>query len=785
VIVGSGRRRASSALFVATIMAASGAVMLGAPAAARGMPDERGTVRTVTVDRWVPTGLVPVGAPFVATAEAPDAGEPAPVAPRVLLRTIVPATDAAAVSSGPVLLVAEHSPQNQWDAWTANGFAVAHLRLPTAEDGCIDRGGPADLAAMKAALAFLDGSGPGFADRAGTVEAEPEFSDHRVAAVGDAGGGSPLMLGASGVSAVVATNAVVSGYDQQGWLAARPSSAPDPECVGVAPRSSVPATEPWWRLRDHLPRKGYAAPTLVVQSLGADADVAPAQGIAAAAALGRLGVPAELHLLTAGASVVDADSAIDAWLSRFVLDPPATGPDHPMPGTAAPAVLHRGTDVENLAQGPYPDAEPAGLSGTDRGALAVGLPAAAELALPLRTDPLAADLDVAGAPVVTARFSSPANLHLDLIESDGTTTGLARGTVEWAAAEPQQVTLSALDVRIPVGSRLQVSVVGDQAGVIADLTVDIPVRGGVAALTQALPADVESTATSTPATASSPAASPSPTRTSVPAAPTVSTSTAARATPASATPAPAPSTLDSQSADPESTPSTPPAASPDQSATTTDEPVGEPPTSTASIDSSSVEPSASPPTVSPAPNAQSPMASSPVLPSPIVPTSMGGGLEPPGPAWADRGSQVDVPRVLSMSIEDRSDPVDLQDVALRGVDTAANGRLHPVRVLDPGVRPWNLTGQVSDFRSAGGTILADNLGWRPTVTSELGQRGSVEAGPSVSPGSGSGLGAARVLCSGAASDQPAIAMCGGELRLGVPGSARPGEYTALLTLTLI
>jgi hypothetical protein len=178
-----------------------------------------------------------------------------------------------------------------------------------------------------------------------------------------------------------------------------------------------------------------------------------------------------------------------------------------------------------------------------------------------------------------------------------------------------------------------------------------------------------------------------------------------------------------------------------------------------------------------------PVAVDPGLPR--TPTVGPSTLTLPGWTRAPQERRVNrAPTVLSMVI-DSGDPVSLRAVDLRGVDTTATGSLRPVRVLDPGSRSWNLVGQVSDFSSGSATIVADNLGWRPTVHTEWGASHAIEAGPAAAPGDGTGLGDARVLCSGRPGSQPAIASCSGELRLGIPGTTRSGEYTALLTLTLI
>lgn len=137
-------------------------------------------------------------------------------------------------------------------------------------------------------------------------------------------------------------------------------------------------------------------------------------------------------------------------------------------------------------------------------------------------------------------------------------------------------------------------------------------------------------------------------------------------------------------------------------------------------------------------------------------------------------------------------PVSLAPVTLNGVDQVATGELHPVQVVDSrGTSAgWDLTGQVSDFTSGQGTILAKNLGWRPaastyvgTLPTAEGEGSIVHAGHTAAPGSG--LGAPMTLCGSAVGQSSGSFTCSGGLDLGIPGSARLGTYTGVLTMTLI
>ncbi|QEO13970.1 Xaa-Pro dipeptidyl-peptidase [Agromyces intestinalis] len=146
---------------------------------------------------------------------------------------------------------------------------------------------------------------------------------------------------------------------------------------------------------------------------------------------------------------------------------------------------------------------------------------------------------------------------------------------------------------------------------------------------------------------------------------------------------------------------------------------------------------------------------------------------------------------LSMAVSS-ADPIALDAVALTGVDQSTSGALHPVRVVDSRgtAAGWDLTGQVSDFTSGSGVILAENLGWSPAASVETGGLPTVEdEAPIVAPGSvvepGAGLRAPLTLCTAGSGHSAGAFACSGGLELGVPGSTRSGTYTGVFTLTLI
>ncbi|QEO13971.1 peptidase [Agromyces intestinalis] len=146
---------------------------------------------------------------------------------------------------------------------------------------------------------------------------------------------------------------------------------------------------------------------------------------------------------------------------------------------------------------------------------------------------------------------------------------------------------------------------------------------------------------------------------------------------------------------------------------------------------------------------------------------------------------------LSMAVSS-TDPVVLEPVVLTGADQSTSGSLHAVRVSDSRgtAAGWNLTGQVSDFTSGTGVILAENLGWTPAASVETGGLPTVdEEAPVVTPGAGvapgAGLRAPLTLCAAGTGHSAGAFACSGGLELGVPGSTRSGTYTGVLTLTLI
>ena len=135
--------------------------------------------------------------------------------------------------------------------------------------------------------------------------------------------------------------------------------------------------------------------------------------------------------------------------------------------------------------------------------------------------------------------------------------------------------------------------------------------------------------------------------------------------------------------------------------------------------------------------------------------------------------------------------VALPAVDLTGVDQITSGALNTVTVTDSRgtSADWSLTGQVSDFTAAEGVIPAANLGWRPSASVVPGNNLPGGTAPAVTAGGarnpGAGLAEASALCGAKAGTNTGKFDCGAGLDLGIPGSTRGGDYSAVLTLTLI
>jgi hypothetical protein len=102
-----------------------------------------------------------------------------------------------------------------------------------------------------------------------------------------------------------------------------------------------------------------------------------------------------------------------------------------------------------------------------------------------------------------------------------------------------------------------------------------------------------------------------------------------------------------------------------------------------------------------------------------------------------------------------------------------------LRLANPG---WNVSGQLSNFSSTGGSLDGRYLGWTPNVvSSSAGQ--TVTAGAAV--GAGVGFTGGAPLGLAPAGQGRGTAVFGAGINLEIPTDTAPAEYSATLTLTAI
>ncbi|MHC0433409.1 DUF6801 domain-containing protein [Streptomyces sp. O3] len=135
----------------------------------------------------------------------------------------------------------------------------------------------------------------------------------------------------------------------------------------------------------------------------------------------------------------------------------------------------------------------------------------------------------------------------------------------------------------------------------------------------------------------------------------------------------------------------------------------------------------------------------------------------------------------TLSMIQAGDSVALSPVE-EGTGGSSTGDLHTVTVSDDrnGATGWSLTGKVTDFTGDAGAIGADQLGWTPSCETAPGSASTCV------PGTEGTVGTEGATLASA----PDAAQTGGEFAVGaglsldVPASAAPGDYSAVLTLTL-
>jgi surface-anchored protein len=152
-------------------------------------------------------------------------------------------------------------------------------------------------------------------------------------------------------------------------------------------------------------------------------------------------------------------------------------------------------------------------------------------------------------------------------------------------------------------------------------------------------------------------------------------------------------------------------------------------------------------------------------------------------------SELDGALVMSVDPDDRVVTMSPVELAATGDRLASTGELRPITVTDtrPAAPGWDASGSLGPFATADGDEFGSRFaGWTPTVASQAPGQGVV-AGPPVPTGfiSGLGLSGSARLASAPHGTGLGTAVLGAGLRLELPTETSPGQYRALLTLTVI
>jgi hypothetical protein len=161
-------------------------------------------------------------------------------------------------------------------------------------------------------------------------------------------------------------------------------------------------------------------------------------------------------------------------------------------------------------------------------------------------------------------------------------------------------------------------------------------------------------------------------------------------------------------------------------------------------------------------------------------------VDPPAGVSQQISTEVLVNGGLTISVADDTVVLPSPTLSPDGQSLVTGGALNEVTVADlrlanPG---WTVSGQLTDFTSAAGTLGGEHLGWAPDVVSQDASQ-NVTAGDLVAAGVGDGLTASSELGSAPAGAGRGTAVLGADLDLVAPTDTPPGVYTATLTLTVI
>jgi surface-anchored protein len=152
-------------------------------------------------------------------------------------------------------------------------------------------------------------------------------------------------------------------------------------------------------------------------------------------------------------------------------------------------------------------------------------------------------------------------------------------------------------------------------------------------------------------------------------------------------------------------------------------------------------------------------------------------------------SELDGALVMSVDPDDRVVTMSPVELAATGDRLASTGELRPITVTDtrPAAPGWDASGSLGPFTTVDGESFGSRFaGWTPTVAAQAPGQGVV-AGPPVPTGfeSGTGLDGSARLAGAPDGIGLGTAVLGAGLRLELPTQTPPGQYQALLTLTVI
>jgi hypothetical protein len=139
---------------------------------------------------------------------------------------------------------------------------------------------------------------------------------------------------------------------------------------------------------------------------------------------------------------------------------------------------------------------------------------------------------------------------------------------------------------------------------------------------------------------------------------------------------------------------------------------------------------------------------------------------------------------LTWTVQNPDTRVNLGTAQATASAFVASGALNRVTVSDTraAAGAWTVNGSATAFSSGAASFPGSALGWTPSLVDNT--VGAV-AGPTVAAGSGSGLSAASTLVSAPAGHSAGSVSVDAALQLSVPRNTAAGNYTGVLTLTVV